>query len=144
MRFDTEEGFFRAVYQKARKGPFQVAESIGGVSRDDRIKITSHIVDMMRAAFAVHEHCLTQTGPSDSLLEYRLKGAENSLPPGWRIVVMAEAGATRVDLYGPDDVRREIPGADKLPMSALVFAATSHAIACESEATQKVPHASAG
>lgn len=131
MKFDTKDGFFRAVYTKAKTTPFQITESAvvsRSLSEEGPRKITTGIVELMNAAFDVHEHCLTQVGPSDSLLEYRLNYAEENLPPGWRVVVMVEAGVTRVDLYGPDDTRHEIPGADKLSPSAIVFAAANEAI----------------
>jgi hypothetical protein len=108
MRFDTEEAFFKATFRAAATSPSEIGDTAWQhINNDDiRTTVTNRAVQLMRGAFAVHQRCNGQLGTGDSLLGYRLEQAQKVLPEGWRLVVMVEKGALRVDLYDPDDKPR--------------------------------------
>lgn len=108
MRFDTEEAFFKATFRAADTSPAMIGDTAWCNINNDEIRmlVSSEAVQLMRGAFSVHQCCNGQLGTGDSLLGYRLEQAQKQLPEGWRLVVMVELGALRVDLYDPDDKPR--------------------------------------
>lgn len=130
MKFDTEEAFFAAVYRKANFGPAQVGDLVDealGPRNSTSKAVTTQIVKLMREAFDVHQRASSQIGPGDDLLGHRMDQAREMLPDGWQIVVQAWRGSLTVDLYGPDDERREFAGAND-SLSGLVNAALDKAL----------------
>jgi hypothetical protein len=106
MKFDTLETFLHAVYNKAGESPSSVSKALPAHLQ---YQACSQIVDLMRAAFHVHEQASAQIGPGDSLLGYRLEQAKRELPEGWQIVVQVKAGELHVDLYDANDERQQVP-----------------------------------
>lgn len=125
MKFDTEEAFFTAVYRKAGIAPCNVGRMVEGGS-DPKAVITA-AVNLMRAAFEVHQRAASQIGPGDDLLGFRMAQAAEKLPDDWQIVVLAKRGEIAVDLYGPGDQRFEVPRYNESP-SGLVTAAIDEAL----------------
>ncbi|MCA8328890.1 MULTISPECIES: hypothetical protein [Burkholderia] len=137
MRFDTEEAFFRATYNMAGISPAQMGENAEisvRTGEDVRYAVTSDAVKLVRAAFGVHQRCIAQVDGNSTLLEYRLVGASRDLPEGWKVVVMAERGALRIDLYSPDDERVEFPGIHRDELAGQVYDAIQAALAGAREA----------
>lgn len=137
MRFDTEEAFFRATYNASCTSPAQIGEDAQIAVRsgeDVRYMVTSAAVKLMRGAFSVHQRCTAQVDGNSTLLEYRLVGASRDLPEGWKVVVMAERGALRLDLYNPDDERVEIPGISRDELAGQVYDAIQAAVTGSTEA----------
>lgn len=129
MRFDTEEAFFKAVYAAASSSPAQISR-IPSYSKDDvQREIATAVVGLMRGAFGVHNRCNGQIDANSTLLEYRLIGATRDLPEGWRVVVMAERGELRLDLYSPDDERVDFTDVPREELSGRVYDAIQKAIA---------------
>ncbi|NPT59706.1 hypothetical protein [Paraburkholderia elongata] len=128
MRFDTEEAFFKAVYTAACMSPVKIGE-LAYRHSNPQIPITTAVVQLMRGAFGVHQRCNAQLDANSTLLEYRLIGASRDLPEGWRVVVMAERGALRLDLYSPDDERVDFSDVPRDEFSGRVYDAIQKAIA---------------
>ncbi|MEB2544309.1 hypothetical protein [Burkholderia cenocepacia] len=130
MRFDTEEAFFKATYSAANTSPAK----IGALAHHYSVAVTTELVALMRGAFSVHQRCTAQVDGNSTLLEYRLVGASRDLPEGWKVVVMAERGALRIDLYSPDDERVEFPGIHRDELAGQVYDAIQAALAGAREA----------
>lgn len=128
MRFDTEEGFFKAVYTAAGMSPAKISD-IAYQHSNPKVPVATAIVQLMRGAFGVHQRCNGQVDANSTLLEYRLIGATRDLPEGWRVVVMAERGALRLDLYSPDDERVDFTDVPRDELSGRVYDAIQKAIA---------------
>lgn len=131
MRFDIEENFFKAVYAAAGFAPVQIGEIATNPYSADRAKdVTTAMVKLMRGAYDVHCRCSGQIDPNSTLLEFRLVEASRYLPDGWRVVVMAENGKVRLDLYDPNDERREFSShAPRSELSGEVHDAVQTALA---------------
>lgn len=129
MRFDTEEAFFKAVYTHSKLSPSDISNRVTYESVDNvpkiRNRICTDLVAMMRGAFFVHQRCNGQIGGEESLLEYRLGQCAESLPDGWKVVVMAEKGSLRMDLYDPQD--RPVLMKEEGGMSSAIVDAALHA-----------------
>lgn len=107
MRFDTDEAFFRATFNAAGTTPAYIAEACNLAAHEGRDRdhtLRTEVVRLMRGAFKVHQQADSQY-IGESLLEYRLNEAKEQLPEGWRLVVMVERGAIRLDVYNADDER---------------------------------------
>lgn len=128
MRFDTEEAFFKAVYTASGMSPAKIGH-IGQAHSNPQVPLTTAAVQLMRGAFGVHQRRNGQIDANSTLLEYRLIGATRDLPEGWRVVVMAERGALRLDLYDPDDQRCEFFDVPRDELSGRVYDAIQKAIA---------------
>ncbi|MFM0163905.1 hypothetical protein PQR39_26260 [Paraburkholderia sediminicola] len=129
MRFDTEEAFFKAVYAAAGSSPAQISHIPSYCKDDVQREIATAVVGLMRGAFGVHERCNGQVDANSTLLEYRLIGASRDLPEGWRVVVMAERGELRLDLYSPDDERVDFTDVPRDELSGRVYDAVQKSIA---------------
>ncbi|MBU9340673.1 hypothetical protein [Burkholderia multivorans] len=134
MRFDTEEAFFKATYTASRMSPAQIGRIAVDPKEDRAREVTTAVVALMRGAFAVHRRCTGQVDGNSTLLEYRLIGASRDLPDGWKVVVVAERGMLRLDLYNPDDERVEFPDVARDELSGQVYDAIEAAIAGAKEA----------
>ena len=129
MRFDTEEGFMKAVYAASGSSPAQISHIPSYCKDDVQREIATAVVALTRGAFGVHQRCNGQVDANSTLLEYRLIGATRDLPEGWRVVVMAERGALRLDLYDPDDQRVDFFDVPRAELSGRVYDAIQKAIA---------------
>ena len=108
--------------------PAQVGD-IAGQHSNPKVPVATAVVQLMRGAFGVHHRCNGQIDANSTLLEYRLIGATRDLPEGWRVVVMAERGALRLDLYSPDDERVDFNDVPRDELSGRVYDAIQAAIA---------------
>jgi hypothetical protein len=145
MRFDTEETFFRAVFNASGTSPMQIVETArlakyeideNWRQGDVQKRLTTEIVRLMRGAFTVHQRADAHLSPGDSLLGLRLTQASNELPDGWQIAIVAQRGSVRLDLYDPSNERYEL-SSTRQELSGLADEAIDAAIRAEANPIDK-------